>query len=58
MAAGIEIIPIRVMHGRLPILGFRIGNMAYLTDLKSLPEEEYAKLEGLDVLILSLIHIL
>lgn len=41
------------MHGRLPILGFRIGNMAYLTDLKSLPEEEYAKLEGLDVLIIT-----
>ena len=53
MAAGIEIIPIRVMHGRLPILGFRIGNMAYLTDLKSLPEEEYVKLEGLDVLIIT-----
>ena len=41
------------MHGRLPILGYRIGNMAYLTDLKSLPEEEFAKLQGLDVLILT-----
>lgn len=53
MAAGIEIIPIRVMHGKLPIMGFRIKNMAYLTDLKSLPEEEYAKLEDLEVLILT-----
>lgn len=51
-AAGVEVIPIRVMHARLPILGFRIGNMAYLTDMKSLPEEEYAKLEGLDLLVL------
>ena len=47
------ITPIRVMHAKLPILGFRIGNMAYLTDLKYLPEEEYAKLKGLDVLILT-----
>ncbi|WP_099464018.1 MBL fold metallo-hydrolase [Parabacteroides provencensis] len=51
-AAGLSVIPIRVMHGRLPILGYRIGNMAYLTDLKYLPEEEYAKLEGLDMLII------
>lgn len=53
VAAGLPVIPIRVMHGRLPILGYRIGNMAYLTDLKYLPEEEYAKLEGLDVLIIT-----
>ncbi len=51
-AAGIQITPIRVMHGLLPILGYRIGNMAYLTDLKSIPEEEYNKLEQLDVLII------
>lgn len=50
---GIVVTPVRVMHGGLPILGYRIGNMAYLTDLKSLPEEEYAKLEGLDVLIIA-----
>ena len=37
---------------KLPILGFRIGNMAYLTDLKYLPEEEYAKLENLDILVI------
>ncbi len=51
-AAGVRVIPIRVMHGRLPIMGFRIGDMAYLTDLKDLPEEEYAKLMGLEVLII------
>lgn len=53
VAAGLPVVPVRVMHGRLPILGYRIGNMAYLTDLKSLPEEEFAKLQGLDVLILT-----
>lgn len=51
-AAGIRITPIRVMHGKLPIYGYRIGNMAYLTDVKSIPEESYARLEGLDVLVL------
>lgn len=53
MAAGLPVTPIRVMHGKLPIFGYRIGNMAYITDVKSLPEEEYAKLEGLDLLILT-----
>ncbi|WP_459189547.1 MBL fold metallo-hydrolase [Parabacteroides sp. APC149_11_2_Y6] len=53
VAAGIPVIPIRVMHGKLPILGYRIGNMAYVTDVKYLPEEEYDKLKGLDVLIIT-----
>ena len=53
VAASVPVIPIRVMHGKLPILGYRIGNMAYLTDVKYLPEEEYAKLEGLELLILT-----
>lgn len=53
IAAGIPVIPVRVMHGQLPILGYRIGNMAYLTDIKSLPDEEYDKLKGLDVLIIA-----
>ena len=51
-AAGVLIQPIRVMHAKLPILGFRIGDFAYLTDLKYLPEEEFAKLEGLEVLVI------
>ncbi len=52
-AAGIAVTPIQVNHGQLPILGFRIGNLAYLTDYKTLPPSEYAKLEGLDVLVVS-----
>lgn len=50
---GVRILPIRVMHGKLPILGFRIGNFAYVTDAKTIPEEEMWKLEGLDVLVLN-----
>lgn len=49
----IEIIPIRVLHYRLPILGFRIGGFAYLTDVKTIPDEELFKLKDLDVLVVS-----
>lgn len=50
-AAGIEVTPIPVMHGGLPILGYRIGNVAYLTDILSLPPESEPLLQGLDVLV-------
>lgn len=45
---GIEIIPIRGYHDKLPVLGFRFGNIAYITDMSSLPESELAKLKNLD----------
>ncbi|MCC8197256.1 MAG: MBL fold metallo-hydrolase [Tannerellaceae bacterium] len=54
--AGIPVIPIRLRHACLPILGYRIGQMAYLTDMKSIPEEEYAKLDGLEILIMNALH--
>lgn len=50
---GIEIIPIHIMHGYLPILGFRIQDFAYLTDVKVIPETEFEKLKHLEILILS-----
>lgn len=49
----VEITPIRVMHYKLPILGFRIKDFAYLTDVKSIPENEYEKLKGLNTLVIS-----
>jgi phosphoribosyl 1,2-cyclic phosphate phosphodiesterase len=52
-AAGIEILPLTVMHGKLPILGFRLGSLAYVTDCSSIPVESEAALRGLDTLILS-----
>ncbi|MDR1402112.1 MAG: MBL fold metallo-hydrolase [Tannerellaceae bacterium] len=52
VAAGLPVVPVRLMHARLPILGYRIGRMAYLTDLKTMPEEEFSKLYGLDLLII------
>lgn len=49
----VEIQPIRVMHYKLPIVGFRINKFAYLTDVKYLPEEELTKLKDVDTLVLS-----
>lgn len=51
-----HIIPIRIRHGGLPIWGFRVGNFAYITDAKTIPEEEFEKLEGLEVLVLNALH--
>lgn len=53
VAVGIPITPIRVMHYNLPILGFRIEDTAYITDMLTMPEEEYEKLQGLDILIIN-----
>lgn len=53
---GVEIIPIRVMHYRLPILGFRFGDLAYVTDAKEIPESEFAKLKGLKILVLNTVR--
>ncbi|MDR0422919.1 MAG: MBL fold metallo-hydrolase [Proteiniphilum sp.] len=49
----VTVTPIRVMHCRLPILGFRIRNFAYLTDVKTVEETELKKLEGVDTLVIS-----
>ncbi len=51
--SGVSVTPVRLLHGRLPIFGYRIGNLAYLTDLKTIPEEEFEKLQNLDVLIIN-----
>ena len=50
---GVKITPIVVNHGRLPILGYRIGNFAYITDAKSIDDEELLKLKGVDTLIIN-----
>ena len=44
---------IHYMHGPLPIIGYRIQNMAYLTDFSSIEESEMDKLQDLDVLVIS-----
>ena len=48
-----EVVPLRVMHGRLPILGYRIGRLAYLTDFKTIGDAEVEKLRGVEVLVVN-----
>lgn len=52
-----EIVPIRVMHGRLPMVGFRIGKLAYITDMTEVPEGEMKKLCGVDTLVVNALRI-
>jgi len=49
---GVRVVPIPLFHGKLPVLGFRIGSFAYCTDCSCIPEESMALLQGLQVLIL------
>lgn len=49
----IEIMPIEVKHGQLPILGYRIGDLAYITDMKTINEEEISFLVGVKILVVN-----
>lgn len=48
-----HIVPVEVMHGQLPILGFRIGTMAYITDMKTIGDAELPYLQGIDTLVVN-----
>ena len=49
----IDIMPIEVMHHDLPILGYRMGGLTYITDMKTINDEEMPYLEGTDVLVVN-----
>ncbi|MDO8962363.1 MAG: MBL fold metallo-hydrolase [Methylophilus sp.] len=49
---GQQVTPIPIVHGRIMIHGYRIGNMAYLTDVSEIPETSYPLLEGLELLLI------
>jgi phosphoribosyl 1,2-cyclic phosphate phosphodiesterase len=49
----LRFIPIPILHGDLPITGYRFGNTAYLTDVSTIPETSFALLDGLETLIVS-----
>lgn len=52
----IHIQPVAIQHGRLPILGYRIGDLTYLTDVKTVAPEELQKIIGIRILITSALH--
>lgn len=54
--SGISIVPIEVMHYKLPVLGYRFGNFTYLTDVKTISETEIQKTYNSDVLVISALH--
>ena len=49
----VEVLPLRVMHGKLPILGFRIGKLGYVTDMKTIPDEDRRLLQGVEQLVVN-----
>lgn len=49
----INITPLRVLHGKLPILGYRLNEVGYITDMLSVPKETYEALKGVKVLIVN-----
>ena len=53
---GILLTPIEVLHGKLPILGFRIEDFTYLTDVKTISEPEIRKLKGTHTLVINALH--
>lgn len=54
---GTTITPIPIMHGRIQIYAYRIGNMAYMTDVSLIPESSFKLLEGLDLLLIDCLRV-
>lgn len=51
-----EVIPVRGRHFNLPVLGYRFGDIAYLTDMNFIPEEEFDKLQGLEHFVINCVR--
>ena len=51
--AGIEVLPLAFQHGHLRVFGYRFGPLAYITDVKAIPDAERSLLRDLDVLVLN-----
>ncbi|MFC1654749.1 MBL fold metallo-hydrolase [Myxococcota bacterium] len=50
--SGVEVIPVPLFHGEMPVLGYRIGGLAYLTDASKIPDASWELLGGLELLVL------
>jgi phosphoribosyl 1,2-cyclic phosphate phosphodiesterase len=53
----VQVTPINILHGKLPIIGYRFNDVAYITDLKTISSKEIKKLENLEVLIVNALRI-
>lgn len=56
-AADLTINPLRIIHGKLPILGFRIGTLAYITDATNIPDESLREIAGIDTLVINALRL-
>ena len=50
--AGVRVLPVPLLHGNMPILGFRFGSVAYLTDCSAIPDPSWPLVEGVDTLVI------
>jgi phosphoribosyl 1,2-cyclic phosphate phosphodiesterase len=51
LLGGVEFVPVPVLHGERPILGFRVGSFAYLTDCSRIPDSSWPLLDGVRTLV-------
>jgi len=54
---GLTVVPLPVMHYKLPVIGFKIGTLSYITDANHIPEETWKLLEGTETLVLNALQI-
>ena len=55
--ADMEVIPLQIMHHRLPILGFKMGNLAYITDAKTIEDSTIGMIRGIDTLVINALRV-
>ncbi len=53
VAGKVQVTPIQVMHFKMPVLGFRIGNFTYITDAKTIDEENIRRIKGSEVVVIN-----
>ena len=54
---GITVTPLPVLHYKLPVMGFRIGGLSYITDANQIPDDTWKRLEGTDTLVLNALQV-
>lgn len=55
--ADLEVVPLPVMHHRLPIIGFKMENLAYITDAKTIPDSTLELIRGVDTLVINALRL-
>lgn len=53
LPCGFEVLPIEVMHYKMPVFGFRFGDFTYITDAKTISDEEIEKVKGTKILVIN-----